>query len=197
AVRWVLCVDGDDAGRLTCVAQWIGWDLCADVYIPPGRNEIKTAGRLYRLVGTLPGLRALVSQYTGWFTQVAEFAQNLLLSNRPPQRNLFAITIGTDGVSWHGIDDAAELLGFGPNNQDAIGAPGSAATLTGTAAEPFALRRGMELTLAVDGLLPTTVRFGHDDFADLGHTTAAEVAAAIRGALPEITASAVGGRLVL
>ena len=190
-------VDRVDASYLTLLAQWIGWDLSVNVDIPLQRNEIKTASRLYRLVGTLPGLRALVSQYTGWFTQVAEFAQNLVLSNRPPQRNLFAITVGTNGVSWHGVDDAAELLGFGPNNQDDTGEPGKAATLTGTVSERFALRPGMELTLAVDGQQPTTMRFGPDDFADIGHATVAEVAAAIRGALPEVTTSAEGGRLVL
>src|SRR5262249_46805961 len=92
-VRTLHDIDNVDARYLTLLAEWIGWDLSVGVDIPLRRNEIKTATRLYRLVGTLPGLRSLVSQYTGWFTQVAEFAQNLTLSNRPPQRNLFAITI--------------------------------------------------------------------------------------------------------
>jgi len=70
-------IDHVDARYLTQLAQWIGWDLSVGVDIPLRRNEIKTATRLYGLVGTLPGLRSLVSRYTGWSTQVAEFAQNL------------------------------------------------------------------------------------------------------------------------
>lgn len=190
-------VDHTDARYLSLLSQWIGWDLSIDGGIPLGRNEIKAATRLYRLVGTLPGMRALVSQYTGWFTQVAEFAQNLALSNRPPRRNLFAITAGADGVTWHGADDAAELLGFATSNQESIGSAGTAASLTGTIAEPFALRSGMELILAVDGLLPSTARFGRDDFAEIGRATAAEVAAAIRRAIPEATATASGGVITL
>jgi hypothetical protein len=139
----------------------------------------------------------LVSQYTGWFTQVAEFAQNLALSNRPPRRNLFAIKMSADGVSWQGVDDAAELLGFEAGNQEAVGSAGAAAALTGTAAEPFALRPGMELTMAVDGLLPSTMRFGKDDFARIEIATAAEVAAAINGAISEVKAKAVGGVITL
>jgi phage tail-like protein len=190
-------VDGVDSRYLAQLGQWIGWDLSVDADIPLRRNEIKAANRLYRLVGTLPGLRALVTQYTGWFTQVAEFAQNLTLSNQPPRRNLFAITADAAGAGWHGVDDAAELLGFASANQSATGTGGVAAMLTGSIAEPFALRTGMELTLAVDGLLSATVRFGPDDFSDVSHATASEVAAAVRRALPEVNASASGGRLVI
>jgi len=190
-------IDNVDAQYLPLLAQWIGWELGVTSEIPLRRNEIKAAPRLYRLVGTLPGLRALVSQYTGWFTQVAEFAQNLAISNRPPQRNLFAVSPAADGSSWHGVNDAAEVLGFGSTNQAATGSTGVAAVLTGTAAEPFALRAGMSLTVAADGLLPAAVRFGQDDFTDPGHATAAEVAQAMQPALPDLKASASGGHLAL
>ena len=190
-------LDRVDARFLPAISQWLGWQLSLDSEIPLDRNEIKSAPRLYRLVGTIPGMRALVSQYTGWFTQVAEFAQNLVLSNRPPQRNIFAITPNAVGGGWRGVDDAAELLGFGATHQDAIGSAGLPATLTGAATEPFALRPGMKLTVSVDGLLPETVSFGTADFADITHATASEAAAAINAALSDITASASGGQLVL
>ncbi len=190
-------IDRVDARYLPLLAQWIGWELSVDSEIPVQRNEIKTAARLYKLVGTPPGLRALVTQYTGWFAQVTEFAQNLTLSNQPPQRNLFGITLAAGGASWHGINDSADALGFGAGNQNAGGSSLTAAALTGTVAEPFALRAGMTLTAAVDGLLPAAVRFGSGDFADPTHATAAEVATAIRRGLPELNATAVGGRVVL
>jgi phage tail-like protein len=190
-------LDRVDGKFLATLAQWIGWDLSIDIEIPLQRNEIKTASRLYRLVGTLPGLRVLVTQYTGWFTQVAEFAQNIALSNQPPKRNLFAITLDADGQNWHGVDDAAELLGFAAANQAAGGSAGSAATLTGTVAEPFALRPGMSLTLAVDGLLPASIRFGVQDFADITQAKAVEIAAVISRVLPDVNATANGGRLVI
>lgn len=196
-LRTLRDVDNVDARYLTQLARWIGWDLSVGADIPLRRNEIKTATRMYGLVGTLPGLRSLVSQYTGWTTQVAEFAQNLALANRPPRRNLFAITPGAGGASWHGADDAAALLGFPSGNQEAVGSAGLAATLTGTAVQPFALRPGMELTLSVDGLPPSTVRFGRDDFAGIESATAAEVAAAIDRAIPEVRARAVGGAVRL
>jgi phage tail-like protein len=194
ALRNLHDLDNVEPHFLAQIAQWIGWDLTVDVDLPLWRNEIKNAPRFYRLVGTLPGMRAMVSQFTGWFTQAAEMAQNLALANRPPQRNPFAITADAAG-GWKGVDDAAELLGFGAGNQTAAGAIGVAATLTGTTSEPFALRPGMQLTLAVDGLLPETARFGASDFADITKATAAEVSAALSRVLRELTAHASAGRV--
>jgi phage tail-like protein len=196
-IRTLHDIDNVEAKYLPLIAQWIGWDLSVEVDIPLRRNELKTANRLYALVGTLPGLRALVTQFTGWFAQIGEFAQNIGQSNQPPRRNLFAITGAADGKSWYGVDDAAELLGFGPGHQQAAGTAAAAASLTGTAAEPFALRPGMSLTLAVDRLLPASVRFGQQDFADITQARAAEIAAAINRALPEAHAQATGGALMI
>jgi hypothetical protein len=55
----------------------------------------------------------------------------------------------------------------------------------------------MELTLAVDGLMPATVRFGCDDFVDIAQATAVEVAAVIRRTLPEVNATSVNSRVRL
>ena len=102
------------------------------------------------------------------------------------------------GSAWLATDDVAPILGFGPGNDEANGGPGTAAALTGTTAQPFALRPGMELTLALDDHLPVTVRFQAGDFADIGAARAAEVAAVINRELTEVSASVeTGGRLRL
>src|SRR5262249_2992527 len=72
-LRSLAYLDTGGARFLPLLASWIGWDLVGDVAAPLPRNEIKGASRLGRVVGTIPGLRVLTSQYTGWFTQVAEF----------------------------------------------------------------------------------------------------------------------------
>ena len=194
ALRTLQDVDATDARYLDLLARWIGWDFGAGTDIPVQRNELKNASRLYRVVGSLPGLRALVAQYTGWSTQISEFAQNLALSNRPPQRNLFAITPDSSGSGWHGAADAAELLGFAAGNQqsDASG------SLKSGIGEPYALRSAMEFTVRADGLPGTTVRFQSGvDFVDIGAAKAAEVAAVINRELPEVDASDSSGRIVL
>jgi len=186
-----------DAKFLGAIAHWIGWDLGGTIEIPLLRNELLASSRLYPCVGGLPGLRALVAQYTGWTTQVAEFAQNIALANQPPQRNLLVFAPEAGGADWRGFDDVAETLGFPALNQTAAGAPGAAATLTGLAVEPFRLRAGATLTLATDGGAPASIRFGAADFADMSKATAREVAAAIERALSEVKARALGGALAL
>ncbi len=186
-------VDNVDARFLPQLARWIGWDLATEVEIPLLRNELKSAGRFYELVGTVPGIRALVSRYTGWFTQVAELQQNIARSNRPAQRGLFALREGPLGV-W-GVDDATDLLGFAPG-ATALGGGGVAAELVGTKVEPFHLPSGTSLTVAIDGLEAATVRFG-SDFIDATKASAVEVASAINRALPEVHADAQAGRVRL
>ena len=188
-------LDTVDARFLPLLAKWVGWDLSFDVGIPLQRNELKAAPRVYRSVGTVPGLRALVSHYTGWFTQVAEFSQHILRATHAPQRNLFATTEA--GGAWRGIDDAAAVLGFPVGNDSTNGVGKEPARLVGTVG-PFALRPGMELGLAVDGGPPAGVRFGAADFRDLRAATAEEVAAVLSATLSEVTARAdAGGRLEL
>jgi phage tail-like protein len=121
-------VDEVDAKYLPWLARWIGWDLSFNAGVPLQRNEVKGASRLYRTVGTVPGLRAIVSQYTGWFTQVAEFVQHIARANDAPTYNLFASV--ERGTAWRGTDDASAALGFGPGNTDAAGSGLVAASLT-------------------------------------------------------------------
>lgn len=181
---------------LPLLAGWVGWDLDRSRPVDMQRAEIKAAPHLYRSVGTVPSLRTFVSRYTGWHTQVVEFGQNIARANAAPQLNIFALAQA--GSAWLATDDAAPILGFGPGNDEANGGPGTSAALTGTTAEPFALRPGMELTLALDDHLPVTVRFQAGDFADIAAATAAEVATVVNRELTEVSASSeAGGRLRL
>lgn len=189
-------VDTVDPRFLPQLAKWVGWDLSFDVGLPVQRNEVKAAPRIHRSVGTVPGLRAVVSHYTGWNAQVAELAQNLLRANHAPQRHLFAMVEAGD--AWRGSDDAAAVLGFGASNCIAVGAGGKPALLLGTTSEPFALRPGMELRLLVDAVHTVGVRFSASDFVDLRAATAAEVVAVLKATVPEVAARvATGGRLEL
>ncbi|MFI1105948.1 hypothetical protein [Streptomyces melanogenes] len=176
---------------LPLLAQWIGWDLTVEDDIARQRHEIAAAPRLYGSVGSVPGLRGIVDHYTGWSTRVAEYAQHIARANVPPQRNLFA-SVRRDGV-WWGADEAAPVLGFAAPNGSATGADGTPARLVGAVAEPFALRPGMSLTVAVDGGLPSTVTFGAADFTDLGHATAAEVADVVNRVVGQPRADVVAG----
>lgn len=189
-------LDHVDHRLLPLLARWIGWDLSHDVDIPLQRNELKSASLLYRGVGTLPGLRAIVSHYTGWFSQIAEFSQHILRAGDAPQLNLFW-DVAEPGGGWCGADDVATVLGFDAEHRSASAADNARAELVGAAVEPFALRPGAELTLSADAGLPVTVRFMPGDFADIRRATAYEVAAALNHALFEVTASAVDGRLHL
>lgn len=188
-------LDQVDHRYLPLLAQWIGWDLSFDVGIATQRNELNHAPRLYQGIGTVPILRAINMRYAGWSTQVAEFAQSVARSNLPPQLNIFAQMEAAE--RWIGIDDAALLLGFGPGNGSAVGGAGTRATLTGNQTQPFPLRSGMELMIAADGGAPETLRLGPADFAAIGQTTAAEVAAVINRDLANVTAEVSAGRLVL
>ncbi|WP_163993098.1 phage tail protein [Pyxidicoccus caerfyrddinensis] len=195
ALRRLHDVDEVDARFLPFLAGWIGWEVDQGTSAARHRNEIKTAARLYPSIGTIPGLRALVTQYTGWSSQVVELAQHVFHSNQAPRYNLFAAV--ERGTQWYGADDASPVLGFGPGNDDASGGGGAPAQLVGTAVEPFALHPGASLTVAVDGGLPTTVRLAPGDFEDLAAATAAEVAAALTAAHDLLVATASGGRVRL
>ncbi len=176
------------------LAHWIGWELDRTQPVYAQRNEIKFAPPLYRQTGTVPTLRALVSRYSGWDCRVAEFVQQLSRSNLPPQLNVFASV--RRGTEWGGADDAALLLGFGAGNVESRGAApvppqtiGTSARLVGSAAQPFALRPGIEFGISANGRLPARVRFQPGDFADITRATAAEVAAALNRLLPDVVAS--------
>ena len=175
------------------LAGAIGWDLEVDLPTAQLRNEIKSARRFYDIVGTVAGLRALVGRYTGWYAEVAEFYQNVARANQPSFNNLFAFV--ERAGAFAAARDAAPLLGF-TDGKSANGAGADPATLTG-ASEPFALSHGMTLDIRLGDGAPLRVVFGSADFADIKQAKAAEVAAAILSAAPEVAASAVVGKLKL
>lgn len=195
ALRRLHDVDEVDARFLPYLARWVGWELDQGASAARQRNEIRTAARLYPTIGTVPGLRALVTQYTGWSSQVVELAQHVVRSNQAPRYNLFASV--ERGTQWCGAYDAAPLLGFDTGNDDASGVGTAPAQLLGTGVQPFALYPGATLTVAVDGGLPSTVRLAPGDFARMDGATAAEVAAALNAAHDQLVATAESGRVRL
>nr|WP_241756064.1 phage tail protein [Actinomadura sp. RB99] len=74
------------------LARWLGWEPDRTLPVSAQRNEITAAPHLYRSVGTVPGLRAIVVRYTGWDVRVAEMAQSIVRANQAPQFNVFALT---------------------------------------------------------------------------------------------------------
>ncbi|MGH2933888.1 MAG: phage tail protein [Gaiellaceae bacterium] len=197
ALRDLHDVDVAPPQFLPLLASWLGWEIDGTLPVHEQRNEVKFAPRLYRTVGTVDSLRRLVTRYTGWYTRAAEMEQALVRSNQPPQLNLFAAA--ADAGEWLGTDDASSTLGFGPGNRTSSGSdgpPATAAVLTGSTAEPFALRPTMELTVIADGRLPVTVRFQPGDFGDIAAATAAEVAAALSANCTQLTGRAVAGGFV-
>jgi phage tail-like protein len=195
-LRQLYDVDEAPARFLPQLAQWLGWEPDRTLPVASQRNEVKSAPRLYRTVGTALNLRAIVNRYTGWFTQIAEFAQNIARTNLPPQLNVFAIQEQPDG--WRGTDDASAPLGFAEGNDEATGAASLPATLVSSSAEPFALRPDMEIAVTTDERLPVVVRLREGDFVDIAAATASEVAAVLNREFSELTATArADGRIVL
>lgn len=187
-------IDRVEARHLPLIAEWIGWRLGDADAVPMARNELKSAPGLFKALGSVTSYRAIVERYTGWTTRVAEFAQHIARSNDPPRPQVFASV--QVGGAWRSPLDIAATLGFGAGNDDAAGLAALPAVLTG-AAGPYAIFPGAELTIAVDGGAPITVRFADSDFANPSAVTAAELAARIDAATTEIAASDAAGRLRL
>lgn len=188
-------IDAVDARRLPLIADWLGWTLGDADAVPLARNELKSTARLYASVGSVTSLRAIVTRYTGWTTQVAEFAQAIARSNDAPRWNL-AIALPSAGT-WASPIDVSAPLGFSVGNREAFGVGTQPAQLTGALAEPFTLFDGAELTLSVDGAAAFVLRFAAHDFADSSAATAAEVVAAINAVALDTVASVAAGRVRL
>jgi hypothetical protein len=175
---------------LPLLARWLGWEPDRSLPVFSKRNEVKFAPHLLRAVGTIPSVRALATRYTGWYPQVAEFAQHIARANVPPRLNVSAMV--ADGAAWRGWDDAAPLLGFGIGNNDAVGGGVLPAILVSSTIQPFALRPDVRLAVTADDRIPVTVLFRPGDFVNIAAATALEVVAVLNRALPEVTATATG-----
>ncbi|KUJ69073.1 hypothetical protein ACZ90_14630 [Streptomyces albus subsp. albus] len=180
---------------LPSLARMIGWELNRTVPVSVQRSEIAAAPYLYRGVGTVPNLRAIVNRYTRWYVQIAEMAQSIARSNMPPRFHVFAVAGHPQG--WRGTDDAGPLLGF-TASPTAAGRDGGPAVLTGTEPGPFALRPGMHIAITADDRVPTTVVLAASDFRDIKAAQADEVAAVLDRNLSEVTVTSdSSGKLVI
>lgn len=91
------------ADLLPHLAQWIGWDLDLTQDEIAQRMEILFAPELYRTVGTLPNIQALVNRVTGWDCRIKEFVHNVCLSNAPETIHLWDIwevSRNSAGTAW-------------------------------------------------------------------------------------------------
>ena len=193
-IRRLQDIDETDYRLLPYLSQWIGWQVSYNEAIPLHRNEIKSAARFYRAVGSVPGLRATVTRYTGWHTQVAEFAQHISRSNQPSLQNIFVIT--PNGSQWSSTHDASEILGFGPGNREALGTGSSQAVLTGSSGEPFALFPDIALNIVIDGIMTVKVRFSPEDFQNMAAATALEVRGVLGRIFQELTIRVLPGGIL-
>lgn len=91
------------ADFLPHLAGWIGWDLDLTQDEIAQRMEILFAPELYRTVGTLPNIQALVNRVTGWNCRIKEFVHNVCLSNAPETLHLWDIwevSRNKAGTAW-------------------------------------------------------------------------------------------------
>lgn len=68
---------------LTLLADKIGWWVDPTQPFPVQRSRLADAAELYKSVGTVPGIQALVYQVGGKRARVREFAMNVFHSNAP------------------------------------------------------------------------------------------------------------------
>lgn len=182
---------------LVRLARGIGWLPSEAIDLPRRRNELRDAARLFAVNGTIQSLRTMVTQQTGWRSQVAEMAASVARSNVAPGGSVYARReLVSGGASvWRGALDAADSFDFPAAG--ASGAGGLPAVLTSALVEPFRLRPGAELTLIVDEKVPVRIRFSRQDFADVNAATAAEVCAVINRLLDDVGADVQAGAIRL
>ncbi len=95
------------------MARWIGWepDLTLDEYAR--RRDILMAPEVFRSVGTLPNIRALVNRVTGWPCRTKEFVNNIFLTNAPETIRLWEIwRMDHDGADWGAPEAVTVTDGF-------------------------------------------------------------------------------------
>lgn len=101
------------ADALPSLARGIGWepDRTADELIL--RNDIGQAPEIFRTVGTVPNLRAVINRVTGWDCKIKEFAHNVFLSNATERIRLWEIWARHfDASVWSAADYQTRTDGF-------------------------------------------------------------------------------------
>jgi hypothetical protein len=72
-----------DSRLIPHLAQLIGWHLRDNLDEDGQRNELRYAPEVYKTVGTIPTIQAILNRLTGWKAEVREFAYNVLVSFDP------------------------------------------------------------------------------------------------------------------
>lgn len=69
-----------DSKFLPHLADYIGWRLQGNTNELQQRQEIRNAPELYKTIGTIPTIKAVINRFTGWDARVHPYASNVLLS---------------------------------------------------------------------------------------------------------------------
>jgi phage tail-like protein len=69
-----------DSRLLPHLAHLLGWRMKRNLNEDAQRTEIGFAPQVYRGVGTIPTMKAMINRLTGWNAEVREFARNVLVS---------------------------------------------------------------------------------------------------------------------
>lgn len=83
------------------LARWIGWepDLTLNEYAQ--RRDIRLAPDIFRTVGTVPNIEALIKRVTGWPCRAKEFVNNIFMTNAPETIRLWELwRLDHDGAAW-------------------------------------------------------------------------------------------------
>ena len=87
-----------DGRLLPLLAQWIGWQTDNRLEIETQRNEVRQAPAIYKAVGIIPTVEAMVKRISNWESHSKEFVHNVFLSNRPERLNIWARLRDSTGV---------------------------------------------------------------------------------------------------
>jgi hypothetical protein len=72
-----------DSRLIPHLSHLIGWHLQDNLDEEGQRNELRYAPEVYKTVGTIPTIKAIINRLTGWDAEVREFAHNVLVSFDP------------------------------------------------------------------------------------------------------------------
>jgi phage tail-like protein len=95
------------------LARYIGWDLDIAQSALGQRLDIAFAPELYRSVGTLPGLKALVTRASGLDVRFKEFVHNVAFTNAPESPRLWELwERRQSGGTWSAEQPVTTTTGF-------------------------------------------------------------------------------------
>ncbi|MFX0194744.1 MAG: phage tail protein [Candidatus Hodarchaeota archaeon] len=90
ATRKFLDLDECDGALLPLLAQWIGWEINLSLDLNSQRSEIRYAPELYKTIGIVANLRAIINRLSNWDSQIKEFVHNVFVSNEPEQLTIWS-----------------------------------------------------------------------------------------------------------